>query len=356
MAAVAFLGTPEAAVPSLRALVSAGHDVVLVVSQPDRRRGRGGALVPSPVKQAATALGLAVTDRLDDVAGCGADVGVVVAYGRIVPQRLLDVVPMVNLHFSLLPRWRGAAPVERALLAGDRTTGVCLMRLEAGLDTGPVLARVEIDIVGGETAADLTARLADVGAELLVESLRAGVEGLGPGEPQRGEPTYAAKIDPAELCLDWSQPAEAVVRVTRLGRAFTDFRGQRLRVLRAELDVSADGGERAGSPRPMVPGPGPAPGERPQTLAPGHGQCDAGQCDAGQSDAGHRRGTVLPPGTLVAVATVIAGDGRGIRLLEVQPEGRRPVDGPAWWNGARPSPGERLGTGSVTDGGDHPHR
>ncbi|MEO7442120.1 MAG: methionyl-tRNA formyltransferase, partial [Acidimicrobiales bacterium] len=122
----------------LEALLSAGHEVALVVSNPDRRRGRGSALVPSPVKAAAVSAGLAVTDRVDDVLAVGAQLGVVVAFGRLIKPHVLDVVEMVNLHFSLLPRWRGAAPVERAILAGDAETGVCLMRLEAGLDTGPV--------------------------------------------------------------------------------------------------------------------------------------------------------------------------------------------------------------------------
>lgn len=304
MAALAFLGTPPAAVPSLRALVEAGHDVRLVVTQPDRRRGRGGALVPSPVKAAAGELGLSVTDRLDDVLGCGAALGVVVAYGRIVPQRVLDAVPMVNVHFSLLPRWRGAAPVERALLAGDAVTGVCLMRLQAGLDTGPVLARSEVAIGAEETAPELTARLADVGARLLVDTLASGVGALGPGEPQRGEPTYAAKIDPDELRIDWAQPADAVARLARLGRAFTGFRGQRLRVLHATAD---------------------------------------GRAGDGAGDAASGGGASEPAGTLLPVARVVAGDGRTVLLRQVQPEGRRPVDATAWWNGARPVPGERLG-------------
>jgi methionyl-tRNA formyltransferase len=135
-----YLGSPEAAVAPLQALVGAGFDVALVVSQPDRKRGRGGALVPTPVKSAALELGLAVSDRVDDALTVGADLGVVVAYGRLVRPHVLARLDLVNLHFSLLPRWRGAAPVERAILAGDDETGVCLMRLEEGLDTGPVYA------------------------------------------------------------------------------------------------------------------------------------------------------------------------------------------------------------------------
>lgn len=323
MAALAFLGTPSAAVPSLRALVGAGHDVRLVVTQPDRRRGRGGALVASPVKGAARELGLAVSDDLDDVLGCGASLGVVVAYGRIVPPRVLDAVPMVNVHFSLLPRWRGAAPVERALLAGDPVTGVCLMRLEAGLDTGPVLARCQVAIGADETAPELTTRLADVGARLLVEALSAGAEALGPGEPQQGEATYAAKIDPGELRIDWAEPAEAVARRVRLGRAHTEFRGHRLRVLAAVAGSAA-------TPTGDAP-------TSPGAVADGADMPAGGASTPTAGEAG------LAPGTLVPVARVVAGDGRTVALRQVQPEGRRPVDAAAWWNGARPTAGERLG-------------
>ena len=142
---VAYLGTPEIAVPPLEALVAAGHDVALVVTGQDKRRGRGGGRSPSPVKSAAERLGIQVSHSLDDVVrtagtGLGLDLGVVVAFGKIIGTDVLDAVPMVNMHFSLLPRWRGAAPVERALLAGDELTGVCIMRVEEGLDTGGVFA------------------------------------------------------------------------------------------------------------------------------------------------------------------------------------------------------------------------
>ena len=142
MARLVFLGTPDDAVPSLEALVGAGHDVALVVTRADARRGRRGAPSPSPVKARAVELGLPVTDQLDDVLDAGAGLGVVVAYGRIIPARILDAIPMVNLHFSLLPRWRGAAPVERAILAGDRTTGVCVMAVEPGLDTSAMESKL----------------------------------------------------------------------------------------------------------------------------------------------------------------------------------------------------------------------
>jgi len=217
-------------VPPLRALVDAGHEVVLVVSRPDRRRGRGGRLSPSPVKAAALEAGLRVTEAVDDVVDAGAELGVVVAFGRLVRPHVLDAVPMVNLHFSLLPRWRGAAPVERAVLAGDAETGVCLMALEAGLDTGPVHRCERVAIGPEETAAELRDRLVALGTAVLVEELAAG---LGEPRPQVGEPTYAAKIDPAELVLDWSRPADELERVVRAGGAWAEVGGKRLKVHRA---------------------------------------------------------------------------------------------------------------------------
>ena len=267
--------------PPLRGLVGAGFDVALVVSGADRRRGRGSATSPSPVKAAAQELGLPVTSRVDDVLGAGADLGVVVAFGRLVKPHVLAEVPMVNVHFSLLPRWRGAAPVERALLAGDEETGVCLMQLEEGLDTGPVYGCERVGVGPDEGLDELRGRLVEVGTELLLRSLQ---EGLGEPSPQEGEVTYAAKLEPSELRLDWSRPAEELHRVVRLGRAWTTFRGARLRVLRARV---VDGGD--------------------------------------LSDA------VMP-----------AGEG-ALELVEVQPEGKRPMAAAAWLAGARPQPGERLG-------------
>ena len=301
MAALAFLGSPEAAVVPLEALVAAGHDVRLVVSRAEARRGRGGTVSPSPVAAAARRLGLAVTDDLDDVVGAGAELGVVVAYGRIVPARVLDALPMVNLHFSLLPRWRGAAPVERAILAGDEETGVCVMRLEAGLDTGPVLARRTVPVDDAHAGA-LTGALARVGAELLVEVLAGGPGALGPGQPQTGEVTYAAKVDPGELRIDWHRPAAEVRRLVRLDRAWTTFRGRRLRVLDAR------------------PGPEGAGGE-----APG----DPGTVEVVGEGAQER-------------VTVRCGTGV-LELLTVQAEGGRPLGAAPWARGARPEPGERLG-------------
>ncbi|MGI8984518.1 MAG: methionyl-tRNA formyltransferase [Acidimicrobiales bacterium] len=284
---LAYLGTPEVAVAPLRALVAAGHDVGLVVTRPDKKRGRGGALVPSPVKAAATALGLEVSHRVDDLLDTGAELGVVVAYGRLVKPHVLDVVPMVNLHFSLLPRWRGAAPVERAILAGDAVTGVCVMALEEGLDTGPVYVCEERAIGGDETLEEVRTALTETGTRMLVDLLASG---LPEPRPQDGETTYAAKIEPAEHRLDWARPAVELHRVIRLGSAWTTFRDRRLRVLRAR------------------PTPGP-------DLA-------SAEIDAG---------------------TLAVGTGAGaLELVEVQPEGKGPQPAAAWRNGARLQPGERF--------------
>ncbi len=295
-ARLVYLGTPDLAVAPLEALVAAGHDVALVVSGADRRRGRRGATAPSPVKAAALALGLEVTDDLAQAGDVGAELGVVVAYGKLIPASLLERVPMVNLHFSLLPRWRGAAPVERAILAGDLETGVCVMALEPTLDTGPVYACEAVAIGADESLEALRGRLVTVGSALVVELLAGGAEGLPEPRPQTGEPTYAAKVDPAELVLDWSRPAPMLLRVVRLGRAWTTFRRRRLGVLAGHVEAE-------------VP-----EGAGPHALS----------------------GTLFGP-------AVAAGTGTWLRLVTVVPEGRRPMAGADWVRGIRPAVGERLG-------------
>jgi len=235
-----YLGTPDMAVPPLRALVAAGHEIVLVVSRVDKRRGRGSGVTPSPVKAAALELGLPVSHSVDDVLVTvrdqGAELGVVVAFGQIIEPHVLDEIPMVNLHFSLLPRWRGAAPVERALLAGDAVTGVCVMALEEGLDTGGVYARREVPIGPETTAADLRMELVDVGTSLLVATLAASLgEWVGEPEPQTGEVTYAAKFTGADFEIDWNAPVDDIHRLIRVGGAWTTFRDKRLKINEAAL-------------------------------------------------------------------------------------------------------------------------
>ncbi len=258
-----------------------------MVTQPDRKRGRGGTLVPTPVKAAAADLGIPTSHSVDDALEAGAELGVVVAFGKLIKAHVLARLPMVNLHFSLLPRWRGAAPVERAILAGDTETGVCLMALDEGLDTGPVYWCETVGIGGEESADELRARLVEAGTRLLVERLG---RGLGQAVPQQGEPTYAAKLDPAELALDFSRPALEVHRVVRLGRAWTTFRGKRLHVLAARIRET---------------GP-------------------------------------TPVGALDGVV-VGCGQGTGLELVTVKPEGRAALPAAAWRNGARPQPDELLG-------------
>jgi methionyl-tRNA formyltransferase len=235
-----YLGTPQIAVPPLEALVAAGHDVVLVVTSSDKRRGRGNSTSPSPVKAAAQKMGLSVSHAVDDIVAAvkndGAELGVVVAFGQLIKPHILEVVPMVNLHFSLLPRWRGAAPVERALLAGDDVTGVCVMQLEKGLDTGGIYAQKEVPIGSEQTAAELLDVLVDIGTALLVESLSAPVEQwVDNPEPQTGDDTYASKFCDEDFEINWSDSGEQVHRLVRVGGAWTTFRGKRLKILRARL-------------------------------------------------------------------------------------------------------------------------
>jgi len=242
---VAYFGTPDDAVPPLRALVEADHDIALVVTQPDRRRGRGTATTPSPVKAAAEDLGLPVRtpDRarelVDELVELRADAGVVVAFGQLLPTSVLATMRLgfLNLHFSLLPRWRGAAPVERAILAGDAETGVCVMALDEGMDTGPVYRHLATPIGEHETAGELRARLVALGTPLLVETVALLPE-LAPTE-QSGEATHAAKLDVDEFRLDWARPAIELDRVVRAGNprpgAWTELDGQRVKILRTQV-------------------------------------------------------------------------------------------------------------------------
>lgn len=248
---IIFMGTPDFAVPVLEALVLAGHDVVAAYSQPPRRAGRGKSLTPSPVQTRAEALGITVRTPLSlrhedaqaDLAALEPDVAVVAAYGLILPQAILDAPRLgcLNVHASLLPRWRGAAPIQRAILAGDAETGVCIMRMEAGLDTGPVLldARTPID---RKTSGMLTNELSAMGARLMVEAL-ADVELLEPvAQPAKGV-TYAAKIGKAEARIDFSGSSLQIERQVRafnpLPGAFFEYQGERVRVLAAECNAES---------------------------------------------------------------------------------------------------------------------
>ena len=241
------MGTPDFSVPVLQALVDAGHDVVASYSQPPRRAGRGKALTPSPVQARAEALGITVRTPVSlrdaeaqaEFAGFGADIAVVAAYGLILPRAVLDAPARgcLNVHASLLPRWRGAAPIQRAILGGDADTGVCIMQMEAGLDTGPVLLR-DTTSVDGKTAGALTDELSAMGARLMVEVL-ADLDAFAPVEQPEHGVTYAAKIDKAEARLDFTQSAAAVERQVRgfnpVPGAFFEFQGERIKVLAAQI-------------------------------------------------------------------------------------------------------------------------
>lgn len=232
---IIFAGTPDFAASALKAIVEAGHEVSLVLTQPDRPAGRGMALRPSPVKALALELGLPVFQPLSlkkdeaaqaRIAAENAEVMVVAAYGLILPQSVLDMPRFgcINIHASLLPRWRGAAPIQRAIQAGDSESGVCIMQMEAGLDTGPVLSRRATPIGGTDTATTLHDRLARIGAELVVETL-AQLPLPAEAQPEAGV-TYAAKLDKAESQIDWTLPATVLDRTLR---AFNPVPGMQTR-------------------------------------------------------------------------------------------------------------------------------
>lgn len=279
---IAFLGTPAAAVPALRALVGAGHDVAVVITRPDRRRGRGPDVVASPVKRAALDLGLRVEHSLSAIEGSEAERGVVVAYGAIIPSTLLDQVPMLNVHFSLLPRWRGAAPVERAILAGDYETGVCVMSLEPELDTGPIHLALRTD-VAQKTASELTDELATMGATAIVQVLDSR-DLLANPRAQSGEVTYAEKLTKESFHLQPRMTTQELSRTVRLGRAFTFIEQRRLRV---------------------------------DTVGLSRNSLRAGEVAMIDGD-------------------ILMGCADGAVVLgRVQPEGSRPMSALAWWGGAR---------------------
>jgi methionyl-tRNA formyltransferase len=280
---VAFLGTPEAAVPTLRALVEAGHDVDIVLTRPDRRRGRGNELSASPVKVAAQSLGLRVAHRLADLEAVPVERGIVVAYGALIPGAVLERTPMLNVHFSLLPRWRGAAPVERAILAGDRETGVSVMTLEVELDTGPVHLERRVD-VDDKTLAQLLGELSLVGAAALVEVLGSPTL-LDNATVQSGEVTYAQKLTKEDFHVTPALTSEQVLRTVRLGRAFTFVHDRRLLIETAQRSTELG------------------------------------------VDVGHvtRRGD----------AVILGAEDGAVVLGQVRPEGKGSMEATAWWDGAR---------------------
>lgn len=251
-----FMGTPDFAVPTLDALADAGHEIVAVYSQPPRPAGRGKKERKSPVHVRAEVLGLEVrtpqslkTDEAaSEIEALGADVAVVVAYGQILPQRILDAPKYgcVNVHASLLPRWRGAAPIHRAIMAGDGKTGVCIMQMEAGLDTGPVLACTETVIAAEDTTASLHDALAAQGAGLINGVLASFEDGTAVAETQSEDGvTYAKKIDKAEARIDWAKPA---VEIDRLVRGLFPFPGAWFELGSERIKVISGNVEEASGP------------------------------------------------------------------------------------------------------------
>ena len=249
---IVFMGTPDFAVPTLQALVDAAHEVVCVYTQPPRPGGRRGReLTPTPVHQRAADLGIEVrhptslksTEEQAAFAALDADLAVVAAYGLILPQAVLDAPAngCLNVHASILPHWRGAAPIHRAVIAGDAVTGVTIMQMEAGLDTGPMLAFARTPIED-KTTGELTEELAEIGAQLMVGTL-IDLKALHPLPQDDADATYAAKIDKAEARIDWTQPAQHVVRqvhgLSPFPGAWFELDGQRVKLLRAELAEGA---------------------------------------------------------------------------------------------------------------------
>ncbi|MBT9291291.1 methionyl-tRNA formyltransferase [Prosthecodimorpha staleyi] len=314
---VVFMGTPDFAVPTLVEIVGQGHEVVAVYSQPPRPAGRGLQPTPSPVHRQAEALGIPVltptslksAEEQERFRAHDADVAVVVAYGLILPVPILDAPRegCVNLHASLLPRWRGAAPIHRAIMAGDRETGVAVMRMEAGLDTGPVAMTERVAIRPDETTGDLHDRLARLGADLMVRALAALSRGALGAVPQPAEGvTYAAKIDKAEARIDWSLPAATVHdRIRGLSpfpgawcEATIGGKPERVKVLRA-------------------------------TLAPETAAADAN--------------ATVAPGTLVDDRLTVACGSGAVRLVELQRAGGKALRAEDFLRGAALAPGARLG-------------
>lgn len=294
---VIFFGTPEVAVGPLEAIVAAGFVVDLVVTGVDKRRGRGLDTSPSPVKNAALGLGLTVSHDIDDAVKCahsveGSVVGVVVAYGHIISTDVLQQIAMINIHYSLLPRWRGAAPVERALLAGDEQTGVCIMQVVQQLDAGDICARASTPIDKSDTVATLRQRLETIAQPLLIHVL---TDGVGRPFAQQGAVVMASKITSVDLEIDWSQDASVIDRQIRVGGAFTSFNGKRLKIHRAQIGAV--------------------------TVS-------------------------RVPGALSVVqgAVVVSCSVGSIVLIQVQQEGKPRIDSDDWVQGARLTPNSRFGS------------
>jgi methionyl-tRNA formyltransferase len=299
-----FLGTPAFAVPTLEALVSAGHEVIRVVTQPDRPRGRSQQLTASPVKEAALRFGLPVyqperirrPEAVQYLAGLTPDAMIVVGYGQIIPQSVIDIPPhgIINVHASLLPKYRGAGPIQWAIANGETRTGVTSMRIDAGLDTGDMLLKAETEIGPEETAVELGARLAARGAALLVETLE-GIASIMPREQDQAQATYAPLLKKEDGLIDWRRPAHAIHNRVRGFQpwpgAYTRFRGRQLHIWKSRVAAPSAG----------------APGQ-----------------------------------LLLHPLRALCGEG-ALELIEVQLEGRKRIAAEAFANGQRIATGDILG-------------
>jgi len=289
---VVFFGTPAVAARMLGGLLASGVEVELVVTGADVRRGRGTETTPSPVRQVAEAHGVSVVFDPNEVLRLPASdsrLGVVVAYGRILRAPLLESLPMVNVHFSQLPRWRGAAPVERAILNGDTTIGVDLMRVVAGLDEGDVFSEVILPISDDHDVDSLRNDLVDAALPLVLSSLKSG---FGIPRPQAGEPIYAHKITKHELRVNWENSAQSISRLVRIGGGATRINGVDLKLRRVRVVDQKSYGE---------------------------------------------------PGTILDTATLSVSTGDGVlQLLEVQPAGKRVMSATDWARGARVVVGSKF--------------
>lgn len=313
-----FAGTPEPAVPALEKLINSEHEVVAVITRPDARKGRGRTLHPSPVKELAEKHGIEVLtptslkpDTEDGqalrarLAELQPECIPVVAYGNLITPDLLDVPThgWVNLHFSLLPKWRGAAPVQAAIAAGDQDTGATTFRIDEGLDTGPILGRIT-DVIGPEdTADDLLTRLAYSGADLLVDTMDRLAEGPIAGEPQVGEATHAAKILPADAQVDWTLPAEVIDRQIRA----------------------------------HTPGPGAwtMRGEERYKVGPVALLDDAASTILGSDSASASAAPLAPGEVVVTKKAVFVGTGtQPVQLKRIQAPGKKMMDAADWARGA----------------------
>ncbi len=306
---IVFLGTPEFAVPSLETLVNRGHDVVGVFTQPDRPKGRGGVIAESPIKIAARRLGIPIhqperirrPESVEILRRLAPEMMVVVGYGQIIPQTLIDLPAygVLNVHASLLPKYRGAAPIQWAIANGETETGVTIMQIDAGLDTGDILLQRSTPIGPDETAPELAARLAYLGAELLIEAIDQIANGTAHRKKQdEQQATYAPLLKKEDGRVDWTRPAGSIYNrlrgFTPWPGAYTTFRGQQLSILAAKP---------AGS----------------DSIPPGVLQVQKGHLLVG------------------------CGDGSMLELLEVQPAGRKPMSAQAFMNGYRIAENERLG-------------